>query len=510
MSVIHPPTPPQNNTPITHPSLLTGRARSGNRRSPNPLECQPGFFKAAASSDKCEPCPANTQGPDSGALFCPCMDGFYRAPNDPPTGPCSGLPSAPRDLLATTTQLSAGKLLLSWSPPEDTGGRTDITYSVDCQRCEGSACQPCGEKIRYEPASMGLTDTKVSVSELDAHLNYTFTVEAHSGVSVFASQATPSAHRPPSTSALTTSLHYTDPPKITTMRLVERTSTTLSLSWDVSPRPRVQLRPIRYELTYRKKDDNLDVTTYIVLKLEKNSVQISDLDPGTAYLFRVQALSSDGSPGGSSVEEQFETSSEGLLTHNTAFVLCLAVEQRATEASEDLIGPTHIRPQHSPYWGCHQKSTPTANQTESRPELVVTTLLRQSAVNCSESPLQGFGEVCRGILKVPGEGRRWRWLSDAEARLRRSKRDFLKRGLHHGQFSHQNIIRLEVVTKCKKAISEPLGCSAYGLSLNPFTGDAAVLASVSEATFRRHCQSAGQAASPTLKPLRPAVKICYT
>lgn len=44
-----------------------------------------------------------------------------------------------------------------------------------------------------------------------------------------------------------------DPPKITLMRLVERTSTSLSLSWDVSPRPRVQPRPIRYELTYRKK-----------------------------------------------------------------------------------------------------------------------------------------------------------------------------------------------------------------------------------------------------------------
>lgn len=104
--------------------------------------------------------------------------------------------------MATTTQLSAGKLLLSWSAPEDTGGRTDITYSVECQRCDGAVCQPCGEKIRYEPASTGLTDTKVSVSELDAHLNYTFTVEAHSGVSVFAQQ-------PPSTSALTTSLQYT-------------------------------------------------------------------------------------------------------------------------------------------------------------------------------------------------------------------------------------------------------------------------------------------------------------
>ena len=114
----------------------------------------------------------------------------------------SGLPSAPRDLVATTTQLSAGKLLLSWNPPEDTGGRTDVTYTVECQRCEGILCQPCGEKIRYEPTSVGLTDTKVSVSELDAHLNYTFTVEAHSGVTVSASQ-------PPSTSALTTFLHYT-------------------------------------------------------------------------------------------------------------------------------------------------------------------------------------------------------------------------------------------------------------------------------------------------------------
>ncbi|KAF7643125.1 hypothetical protein LDENG_00244610, partial [Lucifuga dentata] len=180
------------------------------------------------------------------------MDGFYRAPTDPLTGPCSGLPSAPQDLMATTTQLSAGKVLLSWSPPEDTGGRADITYSVECRRCEGAACQPCGEKVHYDPASMGLMDTKVTVSELDAHLNYTFTVEAHSGVSQFASQGSPRANKPPSTSALTTFLHYTDPPKITAMRLVERTPTSLSLSWAISHRPRVQPRPIRYELTYRK------------------------------------------------------------------------------------------------------------------------------------------------------------------------------------------------------------------------------------------------------------------
>lgn len=51
----------------------------------------------------------------------------------------------------------------------------------------------------------------------------------------------------------------------------------------------------------------MDVTTFIVLKQEKNFAQINDLAPGTAYLFRVQAFSSDGSAGGSSMEEQFET-----------------------------------------------------------------------------------------------------------------------------------------------------------------------------------------------------------
>lgn len=54
-------------------------------------ECQPGFFKAEmSSSNKCERCPANTQELTQGALFCPCENGFYRAPKDPVTGPCSG------------------------------------------------------------------------------------------------------------------------------------------------------------------------------------------------------------------------------------------------------------------------------------------------------------------------------------------------------------------------------------------------------------------------------------
>ncbi|XP_058498855.1 ephrin type-A receptor 2 isoform X2 [Solea solea] len=434
-------------------------------------ECQPGFFKAHAVSDKCEPCPANTQRLNTGALFCPCMDGFYRAPTDPPTGACSGLPSAPQDLVATTTQLSAGKLLLSWSPPEDTGGRTDITYSVECQRCEGTTCQPCGEKIRYEPASVGLTDTKVSVSELDAHLNYTFTVEAHSGVSLFASQATPRAHKPPSTSALTTYLHYTDPPKITSIRLVERTSTSLSLSWDISPQPRAQHRAIRYEITYRKKDDKLDGTTYVVHRFEKNSVQINDLTSGTAYLFRVQALGSDGSPGGSSMEEQFETSSEGHLTqNNTAIIFIAAVgaaamlfivfvvlflrrrkrNSHARQGPEDTYfsSSDQLKPLKT-YVDPHTYEDPNIAVLKFASEIHPSHITKQKVIGVGE-----FGEVYRGNLKVPGR----KEVTVAIKTLKpgyteKQRQDFLSEASIMGQFSHQNIIHLEgVVTKFKHAM----------------------------------------------------------
>lgn len=54
-------------------------------------------------------------------------------------------------------------------------------------------------------------------------------------------------------------------------------------------------------------DSERDVTTYTVLVLEKSSVQISDLSPGTAYVFRVQALSPEGNPGGYSMKHEFKT-----------------------------------------------------------------------------------------------------------------------------------------------------------------------------------------------------------
>ncbi|KAL1021111.1 hypothetical protein UPYG_G00008950 [Umbra pygmaea] len=430
-------------------------------------ECQPGFFKASVSNNACEPCPANTQAHGSGALFCSCTAGFYRAPDDKETDPCSGLPSAPQDLIATTTQLAAGKLQLTWSPPEDTGGRDDITYSVECRCCMGSACQPCGEKVRIEPFSSSLTDTWVTVSELEPSINYTFTVEAHNGVSLTPGQVMPRSNRPPSASTVTTSLHYTDPPKVTSIRLDDRSPTTLSLSWAVAPR-RPLNRPTRYELTYRKKDDNLDVTSYTVLILEKNFVQISDLFPGTAYLFRVQALSPDGSPGGS-MEEEFETMPEvapsnmasilGAVAGGAAVLLIVAVVvlvRKRRKNSHTRQGPEdtyfssseQLKPLKT-YVDPHTYEDPNTAVLKFASELHPSHVTKQKVIGAGE-----FGEVYRGILKAPGRKETAVAIKTLKPGYSEKQRqDFLSEASIMGQFSHQNIIRLEgVVTKFKHAM----------------------------------------------------------
>lgn len=195
-------------------------------------------------------CPDNSKPSEAGATECQCEDGFHRSPSDPPTSPCSGNgrvaipslpvliaseqlkldahrlcalpapPSAPRDL--SSSALSAeGRLQLSWSPPLVTGGRGDLTYSVACAHCSEGQCVPCGEKVRFEPGAADLQETTVVVTDLDPHLNYTFTVEAHSGVSQFSSEK--------AVASLTTAVDHTG-------EFRRCGITRISRSTDISPR----------------------------------------------------------------------------------------------------------------------------------------------------------------------------------------------------------------------------------------------------------------------------------
>uniref|UniRef100_A0A4W5P227 receptor protein-tyrosine kinase n=1 Tax=Hucho hucho TaxID=62062 RepID=A0A4W5P227_9TELE len=415
--------------------------------------CTPGSFKDSVSSEFCEVCPENTEPSTAGALLCPCMEGFYRSPSDPLMSACSAPPSAPRDL-ASTTLSADGRLQLSWSPPLVTGGRRDICYSVVCERCTGALCVPCGEKVRFQPGPTDLQDTVVTVSQLEPHLNYTFTVEAHSGVSQYSSQ------RPSST--ITTALHFTDPPKVTSIRLDERSPTSLSLSWALSSRAPSYITH-RYELMYRRKRD---VTTYTVLVLEKSTVQISDLSPDTAYVFRVQALSPEGNPGGYSMKHEFKTlpigkcgprdttlSVSNIQARRFKMLTVLPnrrMNYRHRQGSEDpyFFSTDQLKPLKT-YVDPHMYEDPNTAVLKFASEIHPSLVTKQKAIGAGE-----FGEVYRGVMKAPRRGE----VAVAIKTLKpgyteKQKQDFLSEASIMGQFSHQNIIRLEgVITKFKHAM----------------------------------------------------------
>ncbi|KAM7005684.1 ephrin type-A receptor 2-like isoform 2-T2 [Tautogolabrus adspersus] len=422
--------------------------------------CKPGYFKPSVSSQLCQVCPDNTKPSTAGASECQCEDGFFRSPTDSPTSACSAPPSAPRDLSSTT--LSAdGRLQLSWSLPLVTGGRSDLTYSVVCELCEGTSCVPCGEKIRFEPGPTDLRDTTVVVSELDSHLNYTFTVEAHSGVSQFGTK------RP--AESITTALDYTDPPKVTLIHLDDRSPTSLSLSWTLSRRPPAHINH-RFELMYRRKDDDgeRDVTTYTVLILEKSSVQINDLTPDTSYMFRVQAISPEGNPGSYSTEHEFNTSplAESQVQNNSTMVMAAVVgvavillvvvavlllrkrrlSIRGRGGPEDPYFSTDQLKPLKTYVDPHMYEDPNIAIHKFVTEIDSNVISKQKVIGVGE-----FGEVFRGVMKTPSRVE----FAVAIKTLKpgyseKQRQDFLSEASIMGQFSHPNIIHLEgVVTKFK-------------------------------------------------------------
>uniref|UniRef100_A0A674NUY5 receptor protein-tyrosine kinase n=1 Tax=Takifugu rubripes TaxID=31033 RepID=A0A674NUY5_TAKRU len=401
--------------------------------------CKPGYFKPSIQSKFCQVCPDNTKPSEAGATECQCEEGFYRSPSDPPTSPCSAPPSAPRDL--SSSALSAeGRLQLSWSPPLVTGGRSDLTYSVVCEHCNGGQCVPCGDKIRFEPGPAGLQDTLVVVTDLDAHLNYTFTVEAHSGVSQFSTEK--------AAASLTTALDYTDPPKVTFIHLDDRSATSLALSWTLSRRPPAHINH-RYELMYRRKDDDgeRDVTTYTVLILEKNSVQIADLTPDTTYIVRVQVLGSEVNPGSHSIQNKSTLVMGAVFGIMVILLVVVAVLLLRRRKDSHVFGPTldQLKPLKT-YVDPHMYEDPNIAIQKFVTEIDPSAISKQKVIGVGE-----FGEVFRGVMKARGRAEVDVAIKTLKPGYSEKQRlDFLSEASIMGQFSHPNIIRLEgVVTKFK-------------------------------------------------------------
>ncbi|KAJ7424069.1 hypothetical protein WISP_30556 [Willisornis vidua] len=144
--------------------------------------CRPGFYKAFAGNVKCSKCPPHSLTHVEATSVCQCEKGYFRAEKDPPTMACTRPPSAPRNVVFNINDTA---LMLEWSPPSDTGGRKDLTYSVICKKCGSDAkqCELCGGSLRFVPRHTGLVNSSVTVLDFVAHVNYTFEIEATNGVS---------------------------------------------------------------------------------------------------------------------------------------------------------------------------------------------------------------------------------------------------------------------------------------------------------------------------------------
>ncbi|XP_019381269.1 PREDICTED: ephrin type-A receptor 6 [Gavialis gangeticus] len=441
--------------------------------------CRPGFYKAFAGNIKCSKCPPHSLTYVEATSVCQCEKGYFRAEKDPPTMACTRPPSAPRNVIFNINETA---LMLEWSPPSDTGGRKDLTYSVICKKCgsDTSQCEICGGGIRFIPRHTGLINSSVTVLDFVSHVNYTFEIEAMNGVSEL-------SFSPKQFTAITVTTDQDAPSLIGMVRKDWASQNSIALSWQEPDFPSGAI--LDYEIKYYEKVypriapafwhylrvEEHEQLSYSSTRSKAPSVIITGLKPATKYIFHIRVRTAAGYSGYSQKFE-FETGDETsdiaaeqgqilviataavggftLLVILTLFFLITGRCQwyiKAKMKSEEK-RRAHLQNGHLHFPGVKTYIDP---DTYEDPSLAVHEFAKEidpSRIRIERVIGAGeFGEVCSGRLKTPGK----REIPVAIKTLKggyvdRQRRDFLREASIMGQFDHPNIIRLEgVVTKSR-------------------------------------------------------------
>ncbi|KAK5848685.1 hypothetical protein PBY51_006279 [Eleginops maclovinus] len=171
--------------------------------------CGMGYYKPATESGVCRPCPPNSKTPGKESERCVCLQGYNRLPTDPEDLGCTRPPSAPVNL--TARHYNDSMLMVTWDPPHDHGGRQEVTYGIKCEKEVDSVHQweACGDDVVFLPDSAGLTNTSVTVTELNPQHGYRLSVQARNDVSIL-------WKAPPSSTATVTMHRWKAPPVVST------------------------------------------------------------------------------------------------------------------------------------------------------------------------------------------------------------------------------------------------------------------------------------------------------
>uniref|UniRef100_A0A3Q0QQL0 Ephrin type-A receptor 8 n=1 Tax=Amphilophus citrinellus TaxID=61819 RepID=A0A3Q0QQL0_AMPCI len=425
------------------------------------IACEVGFYKPVAGDGLCGKCPQHSHSETRAALSCPCDTNYYRATDDPPAAPCSRPPSAPVNVISSVNGTSVN---LEWDRPLDTGGRSDLQYSVSCLKCsgEGGPCEDCRlgtAAVRFVPRQTGLKESWVTVLNLVAHTNYSFRILAMNAVSHLSNEPTLYA-----VVNITTNqagrVQNGDVLELIMRNL--RSGPFFQLSY--SQRNRV--------LPYRNSIDN-EEHSYSTLKSKNTSARVSGLKPGTKYIFQVRARTSAGC-GRFSQNIEIQTGKAAPLRYNTMTIIwiCMALvsglvtflaiiicrkrhcgySKAFQDSDEEKMhyqnghGMFGFPGTHRFYIDPHTYEDPCQAVHEFAREIEASRIKIEKIIGSGE-----FGEVCYGRMRLPGK----RDIPVALKTLKagyteKQKRDFLAEASIMAQFDHPNVIRLEgVVTHSK-------------------------------------------------------------
>ncbi|CAH1399861.1 unnamed protein product, partial [Nezara viridula] len=434
--------------------------------------CPPGKYKHATGDDHCQPCPPHSKAPDYGLSECRCNSGFYRSPEDPKSMPCTQPPSAPQNL--TVSFMDQSTVSLSWTAPSFLGGRTDITYRIQCDIC--------GQAVTYSPPTESFDETKVTISGLSPVTTYKFQVYSVNGVSSVSGSDGEFVEITVTTEASVTSA------MVHNVRVTAVKASEVSLAWDppISPDPDSEVLVETYEVRCFSKQDKEDMNATSKLTKEPKAT-ITALKQRTEYVFQVRAKTNHG--WGEFSQPVTKTTGQVLGTPYivdednmqvriiagatvavvvllviiiimTVFFLrsrgndecnkkqpsdCDTLEYRNGEVTTPLftqVGSTASRTYIDP----HTYEDPNQAVKEFAREIDASYITIEAIIGGGE-----FGDVCRGKLKLPPDGR-----SEIDVAIKtlkpgsadKARNDFLTEASIMGQFEHPNVIFLQgVVTK---------------------------------------------------------------
>ncbi|GCC23622.1 hypothetical protein chiPu_0002020 [Chiloscyllium punctatum] len=380
--------------------------------------CRPGFYKASSMDAYCMKCPPHSYSYQESSSQCACEKNYYRAETDPKAMPCTRPPTAPENPISTTNETS---IILEWSPPRDSGGRNDITYNVHCKKCVGDSrrCSVCGSGLHFIPRQFGLTYTKVLVTNLLPHTNYTFNIEALNGVSELSPR--PKQY---------VSINVTTSQAVNVILKERRSKDSITLAWQGPDHANGVI--VEYEVIYYEKNTLINLFTVFLPFLDMLAIG----DPNQPTIMAVSVA------GGIVL----------LIFLVTCFVVsgrhCGYIKAKQDPDEEKMQfhhGQVRL-PGSRTYVHPHTYEDPNQAVRDFAKEIDASCIRIERVIGAGE-----FGEVCSGRLKLPGKREIYVAIKSLKAGYsEKQRRDFLSEASIMGQFDNPNIIRLEgVVTKCK-------------------------------------------------------------